>query len=253
MRFFWRSPALSLFTHSSWISHLEDKNRREGTSAPTLAASWSGPLDLLGALSKQEELAGVRLEEATVEKKSTIDSYGGNARNHDLVLRGMTAGGDSVVVCVEAKAGEPLGATVAEQVSAAAKAHTANPKSNASARVLGLVARHCRYPIEDRRVNELRYQLLTAWAGTLADADATAHAVFALHEFRTDQRPEDKSSHNGAELARLADAVLGCTLPPAGSVPWCVRVPDVAGVPARLYVAHVVTDLRGAALAKASA
>jgi hypothetical protein len=253
MRFFWRSPAVGLLAHSSWISHLDDKNRRQGTSAPTLAASWSGPLDLWGALSEEEELAGLHLEQATVEQKTTIDSYGGNTRNHDLVLYAMTAGGEPVVVCVEAKAGESLGATVAEQVAAAAKAGQANPRSNASARIVDLVTRHCRYPIEDSRVSELRYQLLTAWAGTLVDAVGRARAVFALHEFRTDQRPEDHSSHNGAELARLAEAVLGCTLPPAGSAPWCVRVPDVAGVPARLYVAHVTTDLRGAALAKTSA
>jgi hypothetical protein len=58
--------------------------------------------------------------------------------------------------------------------------------------------------------------------------------------------------HNGAELARFADSVLGCDLPAPGSVPWCMRVPDIRGVSAALYVAHVVTDLREAALRPAS-
>jgi hypothetical protein len=90
----------------------------------------------------------------------------------------------------------------------------------------------------------LRYQLLTAWAGTLTNAAGAAHAVLVLHEFRTDQRPDDKSTLNGAELIHFGEAVLGCNLPHSRTIPWCFRVPDLAGVSAALYVAHVVTDLR---------
>ena len=170
-------------------------------------------------------------------------------RNHDLVLRAATADGEPVVICVEAKAGEPLGATLAEQSKAAAKAKQINPNSNASARVTDLVTRLCRYPVEDKRVAAVRYQLLTAWAGTLVEAGAAMHAVLALHEFRTDQRPADKSSANRAELGRFGDVVLGCDLPASNTAPWCIRVPDAPGVRAALYVAHVVTDLRATALA----
>jgi hypothetical protein len=153
----------------------------------------------------------------------------------------------------EAKAGEHLGATVAQPIKAAAKAKEANPHSHASARFADLVSRFCRFPIDDPRVGALRYQLLTAWAGTPGDAAQAAHAVFALHEFRTDDRPDDKSALNGADLARFADAVLDCELPDASAIRSCVRVPDVEGVPAALCVAHVVTDLRGAAVATGSA
>ena len=58
---------------------------------------------------------------------------------------------------------------------------------------------------------------------------------------------------NGAELTRFAHAILGCHLPAPDAVPWCARVPDVAGINAALYVAHVVTDLRGEALTVAPA
>jgi hypothetical protein len=210
-------------------------------------------LDLLGALARHPNLAGLTVHHATVEAKTSFDTYGGNVRNHDLVLRAATAEGDPVVVCVEAKAGEALGCTLAEQMQAATKAKEANPDSKASARLAELVTRLCRFPIDDPRVASLRYQLLTAWAGTLADAADAVHAVFALHEFRTDQRPDDKSALNGAELARFAEGVLGCDLPGTRAIPWCIRVPEVAGVPAALYVAHVVTDLRKAAIASASA
>jgi hypothetical protein len=244
MRIFWRSSATPLPSYSSWLRHVDAKNREPGTSAPTLATAWSGPLDLLGALAAHPNLDDLTILSAAVEAKTTFDAYGGNVRNHDLLLRAITAGGETVVVCVEAKAGEPLGATIAEQAQSAEKARSANPSSNASTRLADLEKRLCRYSSDDPRVALLRYQLLTAWAGTLAEASEAAHAVFVLHEFRTDQRPEDKTAANGAELARFADAVLGCQLPRHDAMPWCVDVPGVADLGAQLYVAHVVTDLR---------
>jgi hypothetical protein len=252
MHFSWRTDAFPLPSHTAWVDRIDRRNRQPGTSAPTLAVAWCGPLDLLGALATHPRLGRVIIRSATVEAKASFDGHGGNVRNHDVVLRGATVDGEPLVVCVEAKAGEPLGATVAEQARVAAKAKQANPNSNAFARLTDLVTRLCRYPIDDARVAGLRYQLLTAWAGTLADSADTAHAVFAVHEFRTDQRAEDKSVLNGAALTRFADAILGCDLPAPGAAPWCVRVPDVAGIHAALYVAHVVTDVRGAALTAAS-
>jgi hypothetical protein len=116
-------------------------------------------------------------------------------------------------VCVEAKAGESLGETVAEQGKRAQRAKRENEKSKASARLDHLIGRLCRYPTDDARVGALRYQLPTGWAATLSDAGGTAHEVFALHEFRTDERPEHRSAQNRDELDRFADAVLGCDLP----------------------------------------
>jgi hypothetical protein len=249
MRFFWRTNATLLAGHKAWLNRVDAKNLKAGTSAPSLAAAWSGPADLFGALALNPRLADLTLESATVEGRASFDAYGGNVRNHDLVLRAANADGEPIVVCVEAKAGEPLGATVAEQARAAGNAKLKNPNSKAATRLTELVERLSRYPIDDARVASLRYQLLTAWAGTLADATDAAHAVLAVHEFRTDQRPEDKSVLNGAELARFADVVLGCELPTPQDPPWCVRVPDVGGTQAALYVAHVLTDLRGEAVA----
>lgn len=239
--------------HEAWLGQIDPKNRKPGTSAPTLAAAWAGPADLLGALALDPALADLTFKSATVEARATFDVHGGNVRNHDLVLRGANAEAEPVVVCVEAKAGEPLGATVAEQARAAAIAKLKNADSRASTRLNELVERLCRFGIDDARVAELRYQLLTAWAGTLADAKEAAHAVLAVHEFRTDERPEDKSALNGAEIARFADLVLGCELPSPQEPPWCARVPGVEGVPAALYVAHVVTDLRSASVGAFSA
>ena len=210
-------------------------------------------MDPLGALAKHRSLANLVVRSATVEKKTRFDEYRGSPRNHDLVLLAATADGEPVVVCVEAKAGEELGETVAKQIKAANRAEEANPRSSAPARIDDLVRRCCRLTKDDPKVAALRYQLLTAWAGTLADAEGAAHAVFALHEFRTNRRPHDKSAINGADLAMFAEVVLEYHLPGAEAIPWCVRAPDVEGIPAALYVAQVVTDLRDDAIAVATA
>jgi len=243
MRFFWRNSDFPLLSHDDWLERIDVKNRRQGTSAPTLATSWAGPLDLLGALATVPELAGITLNSVTPEAKASFDAHGGNVRNHDLVLRGTTLLGDSVVVCVEAKAGETLGDPVAMQRRRAEQAKEAKPDSKALARLDDLLDRFCRYPGDDPRTKALYYQLLTGWAGTLTDAASADHAVFAVHEFRTDQRPDDKTFANRVQLDRFADAVLGCELP-AVTPPWCVRVPAVKGLDAKLYLAHLITDLR---------
>lgn len=240
MRFFWRTSAALLSDHAAWVGRLESKNRVQGTSAPTLATAWSGPLDLLSAVATHPDLAGLAIHEATVEMKSTFDAHGGNSRNHDLVVRASTTDGKPVVICVEAKAGEPLGSTVAKQRKTAAKAKQKNAKSKAEKRLHDLVDS---LGHGDPRVESVRYQLLTAWAGTLASAAGSKRAVLVVHEFRTDARPKDKTAINGKALDLFADVVLKVQLPSDRAVPWCQRLPDVVGIDAALYLAHVVTDL----------
>jgi hypothetical protein len=48
MRSFWKSTSARIDSHAQWRERIERKNRRQGTSAPTLAAAWSGPLEVLG-------------------------------------------------------------------------------------------------------------------------------------------------------------------------------------------------------------
>jgi hypothetical protein len=251
MRFFWRTDEEPLSDHARWIGKIDRKNQQPGTSAPTLANAWSGPLDLLNALATVPDLAGLTVRQLVVEKRASFDIYRGNVRNHDLVMSATTSTDEPVVVCVEAKAGEKLGDVVAQQRKRAQrakeKARAQNKDSKATERLDELILRLCRGGATDTRVKDLRYQLLTGWAGTLADAKNSKHAIFAIHEFRTDQRPEDRSQHNRDELDRFADAVLGCVLP-IRQPPWCMRVTDVDGVDAKLYLAHVVTDLRSAVL-----
>ena len=235
VRFFWRSNDAPLTGHSAWVGRLERKNRVSGTSAPTLATVWSGPLDVLAALETHPDLVDLVIHDAVVEMKSIFDKRGGNARNHDLVVRASTPRGEPVAIFVEAKAGEPLGATVAKQRVIAATAKQKNARSKADRRLADLVDG---LELGGPRIEDVRYQLLTAWAGTLASADGFEHAVLAVHEFRTDARPRDKTKANGAALALFTDVLFGLELNPDRSIPWCVRLPDVAGIDAALYLAQ---------------
>ena len=206
-------------------------------------------MDLLAALETHPELVDLVIHDGIVEMKSTFDDRGGNARNHDLVVHASTASGEPVAVFVEAKAGEPLGETVAKQRVMAANAKQKNDRSKAEKRLVDLVDSLGR---GDPRIQDVRYQLLTAWAGTLASASGFKHAVLAVHEFRTDARPRDKTKANDTALALFTDVVLGLQLNPDRRLPWCARLPDVAGIDTAFYLAHVVTDLTTATLRSAT-
>ena len=111
MRAAWKTTDTPLTSHAQWREHISKKNRRPGTSAPTLAAAWSGPVELIGALRTLPIFDDFVIESVIVERESRFDAHRG-PRNHDLVAYGRLPDGARVVVCVEAKAGEDLGQTI---------------------------------------------------------------------------------------------------------------------------------------------
>lgn len=255
MRAFWRTEKKPLHSHGDWRRRIDKKNREQGTSAPTLAAAWAGPIEVMGALRRVPALEGLSLTRVVVEAQSAVDQYRG-PRNHDAVVHGVLPDGAVVVVCVEAKAGEDFGATVQQSIAAteAAKRRAENEHktSNAPARIEALLKRFLNATTTDADVQAQRYQLLTALAGTLSEAAThkASHAVLFVHEFLTDQRREAtilEEHHN--DLRRFSAAVFGVDIPGHWDVPWCVPVPPLPeALELRLYLGHAVTDLRRQAL-----
>lgn len=250
MRTFWKTTDAPLTSHAEWRQRIEKKNRQQGTSAPTLAAAWAGPVEVIGVLGRLPQLADFLLEQIVVERESHFDAYGG-PRNHDLVARGRLADGDRVVVCVEAKAGEDLGQTVKQYARAAQAKRDRGEPTNAPERLHELLSNYLpHHDPTDERVRLMRYQLLSALAGTeveAADAEAQ-HAVLMVHELRTDQRPEDKTATHLADLHHFATTVFDRELPSGETTPWCFELPAPASMTARLYLAWAVTDLRATTL-----
>lgn len=255
MRAFWRTEKKPLHSHGDWRRRIDKKNREQGTSAPALAAVWAGPVEVMGALRRVPALEGFRLTRVVVEAQSAVDQYRG-PRNHDAVVHGVLPDGAAVVVCVEAKAGEDFGDTVKQSIAAAKaakwRAEQEHKTSNAPARIEGLLKRFLKATTTDADVQEQRYQLLTALAGTLSEAAThkASHAVLLVHEFLTDQRRDAKAleeHHN--DLRRFSAAVFGVDIPDHRDLPWCVPVPSLPeALGLRLYLAHAVTDLRQQAL-----
>jgi hypothetical protein len=256
MRTFWRGD-LPLHSHAQWRQRL-GKNSKQGTSAPTLASVWAGPVELMGALRHQSELQELHLTHIAVEAQSAVDDFSG-PRNHDLVAHGELPTGERVVVCVEAKAGESFGATIRQQAATAArvktKAEAEGKRSNAPDRLDGLLERFVTYPRTEQRVQTMRYQLLTALAGTLSEAEKhqARHAVLMIHEFLTDERPHDELVlEHDRDLHNFVTTVFDCEPPSIQHAPWCI---DVSGMPwaaeCKLYLARAVTDLRTVTLESA--
>jgi hypothetical protein len=147
---------------------------------------------------------------------------------------------------------------VAQQARAAAAAKVAadnavaesgtSKTSNASARLDGLLARLVHDRPFEQRVQDLRYQLLTALAGTISDALAhdARHAVLMVHEFLTDQRADKRMiERHEKDLWNFCTTVFGVEPSGREQVPWCVEVPEAHDAPGhRLYLARAITDLR---------
>jgi hypothetical protein len=246
MRVGWKTTNAPLSSYAGWRARISKKNRRQGTSAPTLAAAWGGPIEMLGALRSLPVFEDVAVDSIVVERESHFDAHGG-PRNHDLVAYARLHNGQHVVVCVEAKAGENLGETVEAYRHAAHVKRNRGEATNAAERLRDLLAKYVPHLDPDAEsVRLMRYQLLSALAGTEAEATAAGadHAVLMIHEFLTDQRPMDRTAEHMADLRHFCATVLDCEPPDGLQVPWCFQAPAPGSLAANLYIAWAVTDLR---------
>ena len=98
-------------------------------------------------------------------------------------------------------------------------------------------------------LGELRYQLLTGIAGTLAWARElrATRAVFAIQEFVTDQTRDDKHAQNASDLnqflERLTDGAIRNLA--EGALVGPLRVPGDAWIPCvPLYMGKAVRNTR---------
>jgi hypothetical protein len=161
-----------------------------------------------------------------VERESHFDSFG-EPRHHDLVAHGDLANGETVIVCVEARAGEDLDRTIERYRKQAQNKRAKGETTHAPERLATLLKRYVPYDPAEERVRLIRYQFLWALAGTEAEAVAAGadHAVLMLHDFITDQRCADKTAEHAVDWHRFRTTVFDREPPGAQHVPWCVEVP----------------------------
>lgn len=246
-------------TVQDWLDYAPPKSKHhwvEGRSAYELAHAWCGagdpalPEALRLLLDSREETCGFVPEVAFPEHRIPFDSLGGEPRNADLALIGATAMG-KVAITIEAKADEPFGETVSATMAAALERRIENRQSKGVRRVEGITAalfhpKHKGQP----RVGDLRYQLLTAVAGTLAFAAAqgASIAVLVVHEFVTDKTNASNHLQNGGDynefLVRLSEQRLpemaGLYLDGPFTVPGGELFPGGRA----LFIGKITTDRR---------
>jgi hypothetical protein len=228
----------------------------EGRSAYELACAWCGsgdvamPPELRVLFQSREETRGLEVECAAPEQRISFDRFGGEPRNADLAFVGETTSG-RIAVTVEAKADEAFGGTVAETLAAALERSVKNPKSRGMRRVECLVkALFTPRAKGMSTIANLRYQLLTATAGTLAYAlqQKAPRAVLVVHEFVTTRTLDERHAMNAADydafLGRLSGRVALGVKQPGLLGPFAVPgAPLFENVP-QLFVGKVITRRR---------
>lgn len=229
-----------------------------GRSAYEFANAWckdgvAVPAAMVDLLDSHVATRGVRPVEGVPEARIHFDQRGGEPRNADLALRGEGPHGPFAIT-VEAKADESFGQLVSE-VLADAIDRGLESNSGAVPRVQSLVASLLPPRGLEKRsrpaLRNLRYQLLTAVAGTLAYAReiGAARALLVIHEFVTDRTTDAKHAANSRDLdgfvKRLSageiDRVEGGQV--AGPLLRVTGEPLFKS-PADLYLGKIVTRIR---------
>jgi hypothetical protein len=198
-------------TLEDWEKHAGPKSKihwKDGRSAKEVARAWLElhcpelPSEIAKALSTSTAFGQVQQWDAEPEVKLCFDSFPGEPRNTDLLVKARDNFG-LFLLAIEAKADEPFGETVAAALSAAVERYVENDNSNGVMRIQQLAAALLG-PREDRGtpLKKIRYQLLTATAGTLCKAEqqGLTRAILLVHEFVTDFTADRKHDANAKDL-----------------------------------------------------
>lgn len=190
-----------------------DIHWKDGRSAKENARAWieAAPTlqpEIAQVLDNCPDIGLLRRWSAEPEARVAIDRFRGEPPNIDLLL---VADDDSgpLVVAIEAKADETFGNPLADQYAQAHAALESNPRSKAVARIEALLARFA-LDLQDRDVQQLRYQLLTANAAVLAEAKrrSSARAVLIVHEFVTPLTTAERRERNAVDLDRFVNTAF---------------------------------------------
>ena len=228
----------------------------EARSAMESARAWlqgngvEMPAEVSVALDNHPAFGKVITWAAEPEVQLRFDKFPGETRNSDLVVHAQDAHG-AFLIAVEAKADEPFGETVGEALSAALERYLSNQRSNALVRAQQL-ARALLGPFKpgDPPAKDIRYQLLTACAGAMCEAERRGYsrAVMLIHEFFT-RKTQDKNHDRNADdlnifLRRIShseNVALG-----SGEIqgPFLVpRIPLITG-DVKLFIGKVSRNVR---------
>jgi hypothetical protein len=226
----------------------------DGRSAKETAKAWlarapqSPPSEIERLLSSRTDLEGLVIEYVEPEARLPFDGRS-SPRNADLAIIARDARG-IVAITVESKADEVLDELVATVFKEAIERLIESPRSGGVARIAE-VAQSILPPRVPGTpaVAELRYQLLTAVAGTLAHAVAldTDRAIVVIHEFQTTRTSSRKLADNAADIdrfvARLSQGSVQEIVPGRLVGPFVVAGEPLFARPFSLYIGKAIRQI----------
>jgi hypothetical protein len=245
-------------TLEDWRCHAPPKDIEQwvaGRSAMELARAWCGsgtpcvPTDVVALLRTCQATANLQLHEAFPEHRIRFDRYAGEPRNADLAFVGST-GFLRVAGTVEAKADEPFGDTVGGTLAAALERLLQTPTSRGVQRISDLTRALFRARTRgEPKVASLRYQLLTAVAGSVAFAleQGADVAVLIIHEFITTQTRDVAHARNGRDLTNFLIRLRGSDIditPSALSGPYPLPGAPLFRTVPQLFIGKATSNLR---------
>ncbi|MEO8937439.1 MAG: hypothetical protein ABI277_00635 [Burkholderiaceae bacterium] len=183
----------------------------DGRSAKEAARAWlegdavDPPKELMAALKRHEAFGRLTTWWAEPDARLPFDGFGGEPCNADLVVHAEDAHG-TYLITVEAKSDEPFSNTVGDTLGEAVDRLLENERSHGIARITQLAAALLGPRVgDDPPLKDLRYQLLTASAGCLAEAERRGHtrALLLIQEFVTDRTVDKKLLLNAIDLGRF--------------------------------------------------
>jgi hypothetical protein len=218
---------LRIASLEDWLEHAAPNSKKpakDQRSAREFAQAWleggglEMPAEVNAALSAHPGFGPVLAWDAEPEAKLKFDSFEGETRNSDLAVIARDTFGP-YVMAVEAKADESFGETVSTALAVALERRIKNPRSNGLARIDSLACMLLHPRVEKlAKAGDLRYPLLTACAGALAEAErrGSSRAVVLVHEFVVPATAEqDEATHqkkrqrNAADLAAFVSRLAG--------------------------------------------
>ena len=217
-----------------------------------IARNWLDglPVEVQQAILGHPSFGPIHNWTAEPEVALPFDAYAGEPRNSDLVVTATDTHG-AFLIGVEGKADEEFDKLLPDCFVASMEAKLENERSNQLARLEFLT--RALFAVKQRgepSVKLIRYQLLTACAGILAEASRRniRRAVFLVHEFRTLLTNNANHRRNGIDLDNFVRRISRGSYRGVaagqiiGPIPLPKRSDFSNGV--ELHVGKVLKDLR---------
>jgi hypothetical protein len=222
-----------------------------GRSAMEAARYWlaanspSVPQELDALLGTNGSFGPLLEWTAEPEARMPFDDFSGEPRNADLLISARDNRG-KYLIAVESKADETFGAILGDALTTAFERRLENPRSNAVARIEGLIASlfSARRPPEPA-LAKMRYQLLTATAGALHAASERGddRVLLLVQEFVTDRTTPSRQTQNSRDLRNFVRRLSDGAIPEAheGQIYGPITVPGTmkAERPVALFVGKI--------------